>query len=139
MDPIRNIYTVTLTLLLFGGCTERPLRSPECKTLLKELKEDWSYNEEQEIFQVISQGERSNVDFLKRFMNRRMCLFGSSPRQIQKIFGAPSRVDRRNLHYYVMKGCHESENIDGCQFFLFAFDELNELEAIDYVARFRSY
>lgn len=132
--PTLRIFSIPLVLLLLCGCSLPVKKSPECKTCVQNVKEDWFFDEERNIFRVEAKGGRKNSDFLSGLMKHKDCLRGGSQRQVRKLFGLPSKIEGKLWKYYVMEVCNNSEK-DGCQFLLLTFDNEEALQDIEYVAR----
>lgn len=117
------------TITLGSACKTQSGSSSECKTFLRELNSDWSFDAESKIFRINSQEGRRNQDFLTRIDDHKECLKGLSPKKVRKILGEPSSIDGSRWKYYLVASCVGNE-FDNCDFLDLVFVGAGGLESV---------
>lgn len=131
---MKHTYIIALILMsgLLGGCTPWAASSPECKTYLKGLQEDWDYDAEQKVFKATFHDGRTGKDFLPNMLfDHKDCLVGRTEGQIRKLLGEPSKINGLKWSYYFLPSCN-SESGAPCDYFLLKFDDAGKLVDIDF-------
>lgn len=121
-----HILHFLVLLAIFPSCKPWSGASPECKSFLMGLHDDWEYDEEARIFRVASKDGRLDKDFLTRFLfDNKDCLMGLSPKRVRRLLGEPSKIKGNDWWYYLWASCHEKDG--ECDYFLL---EVNDTEGV---------